>query len=40
MSITESAIELIVIVNEICEEKCLDIKEIVDNKVEFDDINK
>lgn len=40
MSITESAIDLIVIVNEICEEKGLDIKEIIDNKAEFDEIWK
>lgn len=32
MSITESAIELIRIVNEICQEKDLDIKEIIENK--------
>ncbi|GAA0865951.1 hypothetical protein [Paraclostridium tenue] len=32
MSITESAIELIGIVNEICQEKDLDIKEIIENK--------
>ncbi|WP_270505564.1 hypothetical protein [Paraclostridium sordellii] len=32
MSITENAIELIGIVNEICEEKNLDIKEIIEKK--------
>ncbi|MFR8871867.1 MAG: hypothetical protein ACLVIH_17945 [Paraclostridium sordellii] len=51
MSIKESAIKLIEIVNEICEEQKLDIKEIIDKKDEFyevfkeagrrfDDINK
>lgn len=52
MSITESAIKLIEIVNEICEEQNLDIQEIIDKKDyefdgvweeagrRFDDINK
>ena len=51
MSITESVIELIEMVNKICQEQGLDIKEIIDKKDEFyevfkeagrrfDDINK
>lgn len=41
MSITESAIELIEIVNKICQEQDLDIQEIIDKKdYEFDEIWK
>lgn len=40
MSITESVIELIEMVNRICQEQGLDIKEIIDKKDEFYEVFK